>query len=430
MDPLKRLEQEIKKCVKCGACRAYCPVFSVTGREPVSARGKVALARAALSGDIRLDARTRSDMSKCLLCGKCVEKCANEVPTDLIVLAAREALARKQGKTLFHRMMGFLLRNRTLLTGGASLVSLLTPLLFRRIPASSGLRLRFPLPFVGGRRHVPKLAAKPFLARHSEVIPGEPGKPRIVYFVGCMTNFIYPEIGEAAVALLKSLGCTIIIPSDQQCCGFPALSGGDMDTFRELAEKNLSALESHAPDYIMTACASCGSAFHRMYPRVLGERLPALAERFRALAEKTVDAAELLQKLGLHPRQPAGMPVQDITYHDPCHLRSRGVVRQPRELLRALPDLCLVEMKDADACCGLGGTFTVHHYGTSLGINARKTAAIKASGAQTVVTGCPGCMLQLSDGLHQAGSKARVLHTLEILARSLLKKEHVDPSSH
>ncbi len=421
MDPLKRLENELKKCVKCGACRANCPVFSVVGREPVSARGKIALARAALSGEVSLDARTRADMSKCLLCGRCVEKCANEVPADLIVLAAREALARKRGTTLFHRLVGFLLRNRSLLTKGASLASLCSPLLFRKVPASSGLRLRFPLPFIGGQRHVPKIAAKPFLSRHAEVIPGEPGRPRVVYFVGCMTNFIYPEIGEAAVALLKNLGCTVILPKDQQCCGFPALSGGDMDTFRDLAEKNLAALEMHNADYIMTACASCGGAFHRMYPNVLGERFPALAERFRALSEKTVDASVLLQKLGFKPNQGSGLPDQEISYHDPCHLRSRGIVRQPRELLRAMPDLRLVEMKDADSCCGLGGTFTIHHYETSMGINTRKTEAIKAAGVQTVVTGCPGCMLQLSDGLQRAGVRARVLHTLEVLARTLSK---------
>ncbi len=421
MDPLKRLENELKNCVKCGACRAHCPVFSAVGREPVSARGKIALARAALSGQLSLDARTRDVMSKCLLCGRCVEKCANDVPTDLIVLAAREALARKRGTTLFHRLAGFLLRNRALLSGGATLASLFGPLLFRKVPASSGLRLRFPLPFIGGQRHFPKIAAKPFLVRHPEIIRGEPGRPRIVYFVGCMTNFIYPEIGEAAVALLKSLGCTIIIPKDQHCCGFPALSGGDMDTFRELAERNLAALESHQADYVMTACASCGGAFHRMYPLVLGERYPDLAERFQALSEKAVDASVLLQKLGLTQDQGSN-PLQEVTYHDPCHLRSRGIVRQPRELLRAVPGLSLVEMQNADSCCGLGGTFTIHHYGISMEINAQKTAAIKSAGVQTVVTGCPGCMLQLSDGLQKAGSKARVQHTLEILARNLSKR--------
>lgn len=421
MNSLKRLEKDLKNCVKCGACRANCPIFSAVGREPVSARGKITLARAALSGQLSLDARTREVLSKCLLCGRCVEKCANDVPTDLIVLAAREALARKKGITLFHRLAGFLLSNRALLSGGASLAALFGPFLFRKVPASSGLRLRFPLPYIGNQRHFPQIAAKPFLARHPEIIPGAPGRPRIIYFAGCMTNFLYPEIGEAAVTLLKSLGCTVIIPKKQQCCGFPALSGGDLDTFRGLAERNLAVLENHQADYIMTACASCGGAFHRMYPRVLGERFPELAERFKALAEKAVDASVLLLKLGLNPARSVA-PLETVTYHDPCHLRSRGISHQPRELLRAVQGLSLVEMPKADSCCGLGGTFTVHHYGTSMAINSGKTAAIKSTGAQSVVTGCPGCMLQISDGLQQAGSRARVQHTLEILARNISRK--------
>jgi glycolate oxidase iron-sulfur subunit len=422
MDPLKKIEHEMKKCVKCGACRAHCPVFSVTGREPASARGKIALARAALAGGIGLDARTRSDMSKCLLCGRCVEKCANDVPTDLIVLAAREALARRKGLTFFHRMVGLLLRNRGLMAKGAVLASLFTPLLYRKVPASSGLRLRFPLPFAGGGRRIPAIAAKPFLERHPEVIPGMPGMPRVLFFVGCMTDFIYPEIGEAALALLKSLGCTVIIPKDQRCCGFPALSGGDFVTFRQLAEKNLDALEKHRPDHIMTACASCGAAFHRMYPRLLGERCPDLAERSRAISEKVVDAAVLLKELGFAPEGFSNGTTTRVAYHDPCHLRSRSITREPRDLLRVSPDVEFVEMKGADSCCGLGGTFNVYHYGASMGINARKTSAIRDAGVGTVATGCPGCMLQLSDGLQQAGLAVRVLHTLEILARALKVK--------
>ncbi|MRR58872.1 MAG: (Fe-S)-binding protein [Deltaproteobacteria bacterium] len=422
MDPLKKIEQEMKKCVKCGACRAHCPVFSATGREPASARGKVALARAALSGGIGLDARTRADMSKCLLCGRCVEKCANDVPTDLIVLAAREALAHTRGLTAFHKMVGLLLRNRGLMAKGALLASLFRPLLFRKVPASSGLRLRFPLPIIGGKRHIPVLAAKPFLERHAEIIPGRPGMPRVLYFVGCVTDFIYPEIGEAALTLLKSLGCTIIVPKDQRCCGFPALSGGDLVTFRKLAEHNLAVLEKHRPDHIMTACASCGAAFHRMYPRVLGERYPELAERYRAISEKVVDAAVLLNNLGFLPAGSDNGTQARVAYHDPCHLRSRAITREPRGLLRSSPGVEFIEMTGADSCCGLGGTFNVYHYGTSMGINSRKTSAIRDAGVDTVATGCPGCMLQLSDGLQQAGLRVRVLHTLEILARALKAK--------
>lgn len=421
MDPLKRVEKDLKKCVKCGACRANCPAFAAFQREPAVARGKVALSQHLLAKDIELDDQTYLAMSKCLLCGSCVEKCPNEVPTDEIVISAREALAQRRGLTTFHKAVGQVIKNRGMMKMGAAMAAILGPLFFRKVPATSGLRLRFPLPFVGGKRHIPALAKKPFLSRHPEIIPGEPGKPRVVYFVGCMTNFVYTEVGEAALALFRHLGCTVVIPKDQQCCGLPGMSGGDLETVRELAERNLAALEKFEADYIMTACATCGGALHKFYPAIIGKRNPELHQRLQALAEKTIDASVLLQKLGLHPEETGTGEDMKITYHDPCHLRTRAITRQPRELLKAVSGIQLVEMEGADKCCGLGGTFNVYHYDTSLQINAGKSEAIVKTGSDAVVTGCPGCMMQLSDGLKQGGTATRVLHTLEILARAIRK---------
>ena len=419
IDPLKRVETEMKKCVKCGACRANCPAFSAFQREPAAARGKVALAQHVMKGSITLDDGTYAAMSKCLLCGSCVDKCPNQVPTDEIVIAAREALAQRRGLTTFHKAVGQVIKTRKLMNMGALAARVLGPLFFRKVPATSGLRLRFPMPFLGGSRHVPQIAAKSFLKSHPEVIEGEPGKPRIVFFVGCMTNFVYTQIGEATLALFKELGCTVIIPKDQQCCGLPGMSGGDLETVRELAEKNLEALEGHRADYVMTACATCGGALHRLYPLVIGKRNPELKQRLQALADKTVDAAVLLQKLGLDPEQTGQGERLRITYHEPCHHRTAGITKEPRALLKGTPGIELVEMEGADRCCGLGGTFNVYHYESSLKINEAKSAAIRATGADAVVTGCPGCIMQLSDGLKQGGDATKVLHTVELLARNI-----------
>ncbi|HEX9079911.1 MAG TPA: (Fe-S)-binding protein, partial [Desulfuromonadaceae bacterium] len=343
--------------MKCGACRAHCPAFAALGREPAVARGKVALAKAILGEELELDDRTYLDMSNCLLCGSCVEKCANDVPVDEIVVAARTALANRRGLSTFHRAMGEVLKRRGLMNAGALMAFLMGPLIFRRVPAVSGLRLRFPLPFIGNRRHVPRIAGKPFLARHPEVIPGRPGRPRILYFVGCMTNFIYTGVGEAALSLLRHLGCTVIIPGEQQCCGLPAMSGGDPATFGVLAERNLTAIEKHEADYVMTACASCGDALHKSYPKMLGRMRPELLPRFEKISAKAVDASALLMELGLDPAETGRGGEIAITYHDPCHLRTRGITRQPRELLRNVPGASFTEMEGSDGCCGLGGTF-------------------------------------------------------------------------
>lgn len=420
-DPMLRVANDLKKCVKCGACRSNCPAFTAFQREPAVARGKIAVAQHVLKNDLDLDDQTYLTMSKCLLCGSCVEKCPNEVPTDEIVIAAREALAERRGLTTFHKAVGQVIKNRSRMKMGAKLASLLGPLFFRKIPETSGLRLRFPIPFVGTKRHIPAIAKKPFMDCHPEVIPGEPGKPRIIFFVGCMTNFVYPEIGEAALLLFKHLGCTIIIPKQQQCCGLPGMSGGDIETVRQLAEANLAEMERYEADYVMSACATCGGALHRLYPLVVGKRNPELRTRLDALAAKTVDAAQLLHRLGLDTTQTGSGPELRITYHDPCHLRTRGLTKQPRELLGGARGIELREMEGADKCCGLGGTFNVYHYGSSMTINEVKSKAILATGAEVVATGCPGCMMQLADGLKQHDSNVNVLHTLQLLARSLKK---------
>ena len=213
------------------------------------------------------------------------------------------------------------------------------------------------------------------------MIPGEPGKPRVVYFVGCMTNFVYTETAEAALALFRHLGCTVIIPKEQQCCGLPGMSGGDLHTVRELAEKNLAQLEKYEADYITTACATCGGALSRFYPLVVGKRNPELAGRIKAIADKTVDATVLLQKLGLNPQETGAGPGMRITYHDPCHLRTHGITKQPREMLQGVEGVDLAEMEGAGTCCGLGGTFNVYHYDSSMAINAVKSQAILDTGA-------------------------------------------------
>lgn len=385
----------------------------------MAARGKVVLAQHLAQGDIPPDRITYEAMSRCLLCGTCVENCPNDVPTDEIVIAVREALATRRGFTHFHQALAPVLGHRPFLRMGATLAGLLSLILFRGVPRESGLRLRFPLPFLGGKRFFPPLAKQPFLDRYPEILDGEKGKPRLLFFLGCMSNFVYPRIGEAARILFRQLGCTLIFPKKQQCCGLPLLSAGDLASVRRLAEANEKVIEAYRPDYIVTVCASCGGALHKFYPRVIAGKYPELSDRMETMARKTVDAIQLLPQLGYTPAGKEKGNCLALTYHDPCHLRNRKITREPRELLRQVPGVQFREMDRADSCCGLGGTFNVYHYASSMRIHAAKREAILQSGADTVATGCPGCMMQISDGLWQCHSHVAVKHTLEILCEKL-----------
>ncbi|TLM64966.1 MAG: (Fe-S)-binding protein [Deltaproteobacteria bacterium] len=418
---LEQLREEIEQCVKCGACRAHCPVFAVEHREGRVARGKIALSQAVLDGQVGLEKEVVENLSQCLLCGSCCAQCPNKVPTEEIVAAARRRIAEEQGLSSFGKGVAAVLGRPKLMnllakTGGA-----LSALLFEKLPENSGLRLRFPAPYLEAGRTLPPLTGRPFRERVPEVIAGQPGQPTVAFFTGCGINYMYPAIGEAFVRALQFLGVTIIIPKDQGCCGLPAVSAGAGNTVEQLAGQNLAALTRRPVDYIVTACASCNAGLGKIYAE--------MGPEFAALAKKTKDVFVFLAEHGL-PEKLAALPRAErrvrVTYHDPCHLRTRGITKEPRLILRSLPQVEFVEMEAAGTCCGLGGTYSVYHYENSKRIGAKKAGHIAASGAELVATDCPGCIMQLQDSVNHAGGKTRAVHILELLAAALPEP----PASH
>ncbi|PLX94247.1 MAG: (Fe-S)-binding protein [Desulfuromonas sp.] len=411
---LKEYTAEIAQCVKCGACQAHCPVFAEKKRESVVARGKVALASALLDKDVEVDERFVADMSQCLLCGSCFDKCPNLVPTDEIVMAARREIAERQGLSTFGWAMTTALKNPQLLKVAAKGGKIFEKLLFKKVPEKSGLRLRFPAPFIAPDRTLPEIAETPFRDRHPEFIPGDPDQPTVAFFTGCMINFSYPQIGEALLKILKFMGINVFLPHDQGCCGLPALAAGDGNTVDQLGVANRRALTRRPLDAIVTACASCHAG--------LGKHFAQQGPIEKDLAAKVIDMNVFLVKNGLVEKL-AALPKKEsrrpVTWHDPCHLRTHGITREPRELLKALPGVDFVEMANADRCCGLGGTFSVYHYDASKKIGARKAPGIEESGAELVATGCPGCMMQLQDTINHAGLPQRTIHLLELVAADL-----------
>ena len=420
MKDLQDYREEIEQCVKCGACRAHCPVFGVEKREGRVARGKIALAHSVLEGDIDLEAKVLEDMSQCLLCGSCCAQCPNKVPTEDIVAAARRRIAEQKGLSTFGKGVAAVLGRPKLMNLLAKSGGTLSSLLFKKLPENSGLRLRFPVPYLEQDRTLPPVAAKPFRERVPEIILGDPQQPTVLFFTGCGINYMYPAIGEAFLKALKFLDVTVIIPKDQACCGLPAVSAGAAQTVEKLAEQNLAALSRHSVDHIVTACASCNAGLGKIYAE--------MGEEFAELSAKTMDIFVFLANHGL-PEKLAALPKAEtrvkVTYHDPCHLRTQGITREPRQILMALPQVEFVEMPEAGTCCGLGGTYSVYHYETSKKIGARKAANIEASGAQLVATDCPGCIMQLQDSINHADGGQRSVHILELLAEAL--PDRADP---
>jgi L-lactate dehydrogenase complex protein LldE len=237
---------------------------------------------------------------------------------------------------------------------------------------------------------------------------------KVGLFVTCLVDLMRPSIGFAALKLLESAGCEVIVPATQTCCGQPGYNSGDRASARALAEKLLDEFEGC--DYVVVPSGSCAGMIRVHYPDVFrGEpvllaRSERLAARVRELTDFLVNVAKL-QKL---PGSFAGA----VTYHDSCSgLRELGVKSQPRALLARLPGLTLAEMNECETCCGFGGTFSVKFGDIATEMAEKKCRHIEASGARAVVMGDLGCMLNIEGRLRKRGdNKTRVFHVAELLA--------------
>jgi len=425
---LTSLADQFDLCTRCGTCRAVCPVYGELAREPAVARGKVALIESLAAGRTTASKSLTKILSACLLCGSCADKCPNGVRADLLVAAARGSLNRD---AVTKRVERALVRRATVnrdmaRRGGA----LLEALLCETIPGTSGLRLRFSLPFFNSDRLIPKIADRPFLEKARSIPPSRAGHAggRVALFTGCMVNYLNPEIGEAALRVLTKLGLDVVVPDGQVCCGLPALSLGDFDTAARLARDNVNAFSGIGDIPVLFLCASCGGMLADYYPRLF----EGMDEEGHAGAGFLGGRAEDISTLVLRRGRETGLLAgpdearadgpggRVITYHDPCHLsRGFGVTTEPRALLDAAPGLERREMECADACCGFGGLFSLHHEDLSQRILAKKIENLSRTGAQVAATGCPGCILQLREGAHRAGLDLDVRHTIEILDEAL-----------
>jgi L-lactate dehydrogenase complex protein LldE len=237
---------------------------------------------------------------------------------------------------------------------------------------------------------------------------------RVGLFVTCLVDLMRPRIGFAALKLLEQAGCTVEVPEQQTCCGQPAYNSGDAATARVLAEQVLRAFEGF--DYVVVPSGSCGSSIKGDYVDMFRDA-PDLRARFGALAAKTYELTDFLASVCKVERLDSRFAGR-ITYHDSCSgLRYLGVKEQPRRLLALVPGAQLTEMDQAQQCCGFGGTFSVKYGEISGAIVGEKCRHIHASGAEAVVLGDLGCMLNIEGRLRRGGDdKTRVLHIAEVLA--------------
>ena len=239
--------------------------------------------------------------------------------------------------------------------------------------------------------------------------------PRVALFVTCLVDLIRPSVGFASVRLLEAAGCTVSVPASQTCCGQPAWNSGDRALAQAMARRVIAAFEGH--DYVVAPSGSCAATIAKDYPAMLADD-PEWAARAEALAARTIEITAFLADV-LGVTATAGAPAV-VTYHDSCSgLRSLGVQAQPRRLLAAIDGLELREMAENDVCCGFGGTFCVKYPEISDVMVGDKTRHIAETGADLVLAGDLGCLMNMAGKASREGRAFRARHVVEVLAGDL-----------
>jgi glycolate oxidase iron-sulfur subunit len=404
----------VDRCNKCGLCIPACPVYQQVLMEAASPRGKVQLVKSFLEGDVELSKRFKEIILTCLLCENCVVNCPSGVRHDQVFTDLRTALIKKHGLNWKKQIIFRILTNEKLLHSSSIFAKLGRNWLLETFAKSMKVG-NIPV----GK--LPKVNLKPFRDRFDGTILPE-GKPEgwVYYFTGCFTNYFAEDVGQAVVNILKKLHLQIDIPSRQDCCGIAPILSGEAEIPFSSVEKNIAAMAREEIATVLVDCATCGAAFKKEYIALL-KRKGMDTTRAEILSKKTLDVMEYVaDRINLLSFRNDGKGEKiRVTYHDPCHLvRAQGVSQAPRKILKALPGVEFVEMKDANICCGGGGSFQFDFPQISKGITEIKLKNIRETGASILVTGCPGCRVTIGGNLDEQ-DRIEVLHPLQLVDRLL-----------
>jgi glycolate oxidase iron-sulfur subunit len=382
--------------------------------EAASPRGKVQLVKSFLEGDLELSKRFKEIILTCLLCENCVVNCPSGVRHDHVFTDLRTALIKKHGLSWKKQIIFRILTNEKLLRSSQIFAKLGRNWLLETFAKSMRIG-NIPV------EKLPKVNPKPFRDRFNGVILPE-GEPKgwVYYFTGCFTNYFAEDVGQAVVNVLKKLQYQIEIPSRQDCCGIAPILSGEADIPFGNVEKNIAAMAREEIQTVLVDCATCGAAFKKEYIALL-KRKGMDTTQAEILKNKTFDILEYVaERIHLLPFPKNGSKEKiRVTYHDPCHLvRAQGVSQAPRKILTALPGVEFVELKDANICCGGGGSFQFDFPKISKGITENKLKNIRETGASIVVTGCPGCRMTIGGNMDEK-DHIQVLHPLQLVDRLL-----------
>ena len=421
---------QLLQCVHCGLCLPSCPTYAELGQEPDSPRGRIYLIKAIADGRIELSDAAAGHLSLCLGCRACESACPSGVPYGHLIEAARAELEARRPGPAWRRLVrravfDMLLPRPALLRAVAAALRGYQRSGLQRLVRASGLLRLLPASVAASERLLPPLPPAGRWGALPEVVPARgTRRERVGLLHGCVQDAVFRPHNEATLRCLTRQGVEVAIPRTQRCCGALHAHAGEPEAARTLARATIAAFEGAQVEAVVVNAAGCGAHMKGYGHLLRGDA--AWASRAAAFARKVVDATEFLARAPL--AGPLGPLPLRATYHDPCHLAHGQQVRAaPRTLLQAVPGLELVELGEADMCCGSAGIYNVTEPAMAQRLLERKMAHVEATGASTVVTANPGCILQIAAGLRARGRAVDVLHVVEVLDRAYAAAERAGP---
>jgi len=410
----------VNQCVHCGLCLASCPTFAELGTEMDSPRGRIFLIKSLAEGRMGLGDATVEHLSLCLDCRACETVCPAGVPYGRLIEAAKAEIERQRPGAPARRAFrwlnfGLLLGRPRVLAAAAAALRLYQASGMQAVVRRSGLTRLLPGTLAAWEALLPRLPSAadraPLPALTAAV---GPRRARVAMLTGCVQSVVFGAHNRATARVLARNGWEVVAPA-QGCCGALNAHGGDHARAVEMARRTVETFEAAGAEAVIVNTSGCGAHMKGYGALLAGD--PAWAERAARFARTVHDVAEFLARETLRgPLHPVPLTV---TYHDPCHVvHGQKIRRQPRELLAQIPELRVVDLPEADWCCGSAGIYNLTQPEMAGRLLRRKVRNIESTAAQAVVTANPGCILQIQAGLRARGLDLPVLHLVEILDRS------------
>jgi glycolate dehydrogenase iron-sulfur subunit len=407
------------ECIHCGLCLQACPTYVELGKEADSPRGRIYLMRAYERKATPFSESFVKHISTCLDCRACESACPSGVPYGEMVEQAREVIEHHIERSyLSAGFRNFIFKqifpSHRLVRLAFNLMRLYQSSGLQALVRSSRLLRLFPGHLAELEQLLPDIRKKTQHVALGETFPALGKRQfRVGLLTGCVMNEVFGDVNQATIRVLQRNGCEVIVPAAQGCCAALHCHAGITETAQEMARRNIIAFEQADIDAVIINAAGCGAKL-KEYGSLLA-RDETFRSRAQVFSNKTKDISEFLDALP-HFEEPGELGVR-VAYDDPCHLlHAQKIGQAPRNLLKRIPKLQLVELERPDQCCGSAGIYNITQHDLSMRILDRKIEDIRKTNAEILTTGNPGCMLQISYGLRKAGdSGMRVMHPIELL---------------